>query len=172
MKTCSIYTLEHPITGEIRYVGRTTTSVAKRLNRHVYDARKCKGRGCRSTNWIKGLLKVNLLPIITTIDICVIDDRKDVETYWIQQFKAWNFNLLNHKIQDDSTARSASYLELYGEIRALEIKDKISKNHASKKANFISKLKGIPKSAEQRLKISISVKNKINSKNKLNTNAS
>lgn len=40
MNTCKIYTLEHPLTGEIRYVGKTEESLPTRLTDVLCGLRK------------------------------------------------------------------------------------------------------------------------------------
>lgn len=57
----NIYTLEHPITGEIKYVGKTIKSLQIRLSEHITDSKKYN---FKNPNWIKSILKLNLKPII------------------------------------------------------------------------------------------------------------
>ena len=87
--TVYIYTLEHPITGEIRYIGQTKNPVS-RLWRHINEL-----TATYKSNWIKSLLTENLKPIMKTIEEVSIDDWQDAEIYWIAQFKAWGFRLTN-----------------------------------------------------------------------------
>jgi hypothetical protein len=87
-----IYTLSHPITKEIRYVGLTTTSLKTRLNSHMYNIRY---REC-TTHRAKWLKSLDSFPIITLIDEIVSDQIEWwLEEYYIDQFKAWGFNLVN-----------------------------------------------------------------------------
>lgn len=37
-----IYALKHPITLEIRYIGKTNQSLCKRLGNHIYNAKYTK----------------------------------------------------------------------------------------------------------------------------------
>jgi hypothetical protein len=85
-----IYTLEHPLTGEIRYVGKTSRSIKARYYQHICVSSDSSYRA----NWIKSLNKVNLKPIIKELDVCE-SDGNDLERYWISQFKAWGFRLVN-----------------------------------------------------------------------------
>lgn len=90
MKTF-IYTLEHPITNEIRYVGKTN-SPDRRLHYHWTVGFKSNNK---TGNWLKSLKKINLKPIMTIIDESE-DDWQLIEQYWIQQFRCWGFRLTNH----------------------------------------------------------------------------
>lgn len=87
-----IYTLAHPLTGEIRYVGKTVKSLNDRLKSHVWDTKR---RNNHRVNWIKSLLKKNLQPTIESLDECPWIESQQLEQYWISQFKQWNFRLLN-----------------------------------------------------------------------------
>lgn len=92
MKTY-IYTLEHPETGEIRYVGKTTNP--KRRSYQHFNIKICKKLGNKHLgNWLLSILNKGLIPIMTVIDECT-DSWIDSEQYWIEQFKQWGFNLLN-----------------------------------------------------------------------------
>ncbi len=89
-----IYTLSHPITNEIRYIGMTKSTLKVRLSNHIIDTKR---ENTRKANWIKSLLKINLKPFIEELDFC--ENWKDgckLEIYWISQFKTWGFDLTNH----------------------------------------------------------------------------
>lgn len=75
-----IYTLEHPITNEVRYVGKTI-NIKRRYKQHLYEKRPS-----HKASWIKSLRKENLKPIIKIIEICTIDNWIDREIYWISVF--------------------------------------------------------------------------------------
>ena len=87
----NIYTLAHPDTGEIRYVGKTKNSLQKRYNQHYYN----KEGKSKISKWIRKLKKENKKPIIELLDRVAFDLWVETEIYWIAQFKAWGFNLLN-----------------------------------------------------------------------------
>lgn len=133
-----IYTLQNPITNEIRYVGKTNQSLEKRLMDHIYS---CKRYKHHNSCWIKSLLKKNLIPIIQEVDSTNLKDWKWLEIYWISQFKSWGFNLTNMTDGGDgnngqifskksSLKRSKS---LKGHIVTKETRKKISKKHIGKK---------------------------------------
>ena len=89
MKTIKIYTLSDPITGQVRYVGKTKCSIIKRLNHHINKSRN--NPTTHRDNWIKSLLLIDLSPIIEVVD----EDIFDYESFWINQFILWGFNLTN-----------------------------------------------------------------------------
>lgn len=90
-----IYSLANPETDEIRYIGITFQNLNTRLASHIYQIKK---RNHKNACWIKSLLKKGLRPRIEIIDEVSKENWKEVEQYWIAQFKAWGFNLNNHAI--------------------------------------------------------------------------
>lgn len=89
-----IYTLAHPITKEIRYVGKT-----KNFNKRRYchnNINYQKSHKTHLASWLKNILNDNLKPIMEIIDIVEDSEWVFTEIYWICQFKAWGFNLVNH----------------------------------------------------------------------------
>jgi hypothetical protein len=61
--TVHIYTLAHPITGEIRYVGKTCR-YEKRKIEHLYEDNRT-----RKSNWIKSLRNLGLKPVMEPLEI-------------------------------------------------------------------------------------------------------
>lgn len=91
MKTTFIYTLCHPITKEVRYVGKAN-NIKQRLYSHIKEINKYSSH---KNNWIKSLINEGLKPEITVLDEIPFDDWIYWEKYWITQFKQWGFNLTN-----------------------------------------------------------------------------
>lgn len=87
-----IYTLEHPLTREIRYVGVTIQNPIKRLYSHCASLEKSNNR---RTTWVKSLKKKGLRPVIQVIEEVLDDERYHWETFWIEQLKNWGFRLVN-----------------------------------------------------------------------------
>lgn len=91
-----IYTLEHPITGEIRYVGFTSRKyLQERYRVHIHSATHNR-ETTYSSNWIKSLLKQGLKPVIKLLD--ETENEKEwqlLEQYWICQMRTWGFKLTN-----------------------------------------------------------------------------
>jgi group I intron endonuclease len=93
MKQCYIYTLSHPVTSEIVYVGKTVTSLSTRLSGHILDSKRHNRKICK---WIKKLSKQGLTPVIEELDMCSENESSQLERFYIQMFKSWNFTLKNH----------------------------------------------------------------------------
>lgn len=75
-----LYTLKHPITNEIRYVGKTI-NLKRRYKQHLYDKRTT-----HKSSWVKSLKVLGLKPILTVIEECTVDTWQEREKYWITQF--------------------------------------------------------------------------------------
>jgi len=82
-----IYTLSHPITNEVRYVGKTI-KLKRRYKQHLYDK-----RSSHRASWVQSLRKDSLKPILSIIEECTKDNWEEREIYWIGQYD----NLTNHK---------------------------------------------------------------------------
>jgi len=90
-----IYTLEDPISKEIKYVGVTKRSLKKRWYDHCsnYYLKKVNHK---TATWIKSLKAKNLKPLINLLAIVDDDNRYEEEVFYIQLLKSWGFNLKNH----------------------------------------------------------------------------
>lgn len=138
----NIYTLSHPITGEIRYVGKTKFAIEKRLKYgHLRDLKFKNKR----VNWIKSLISQGLLPKIELLE--VVEDNKWIEReiYWIKEFRDKGYRLTNmtdggdgnnNQQFSEETIRKRS-MAVTGQKRTEEQKQRMSKA-----------MKGIPKSKE------------------------
>jgi group I intron endonuclease len=88
---CKIYSLRDPREESIRYIGLTTRELNKRLNEHLsIDCKFYKG------NWIKSILKNNLIPIIELIeDNLTLENAKLKEKQYILLYKSLGAKLTN-----------------------------------------------------------------------------
>jgi predicted GIY-YIG superfamily endonuclease len=93
MKTTFIYSLSDPDTNEVRYIGKAN-NLKYRLWAHIHEA-KHNLRNQHKCNWIKTLLDKDKKPVIDIIEEVSMDDWQAREIYWISQFTAWGFNLIN-----------------------------------------------------------------------------
>jgi hypothetical protein len=103
-----IYTLECPISNEIRYIGKTN-DLLKRYRNHISLKSLARNGNKHLENWIKKILSKNKKPIIKILDKVPDNDWEIYEIYWIAQFKAWNFKLLNI-LEGGGTGHSGRHL--------------------------------------------------------------
>lgn len=142
-----IYTLSHPETLEIRYIG-VTNNIKIRYKNHINPYGNTH-KEC----WVKSLLKQGLKPIISIIDeFSTHEEAYEFESYWIQQFKTWGFNLVNHSEGGKGNS---------GNNVSQETKDKISKTLKDKYSKEPHKLKGRKHSEEHKKARSKRMKGKI-----------
>jgi group I intron endonuclease len=87
-----IYVLVDPRTNLVKYVGKTINP-KMRFRTYIKQAKSGK-RNNLVINWVKSLLKENLLPKMEIID-SIEGEWEWLEVYWISQFKTWGFNLKN-----------------------------------------------------------------------------
>lgn len=90
MEKSYIYTIAHPFTGEIRYVG-VTRSLKNRAFSHLSSSNRCPG----VAGFIKNLKEQYILPKIEVLEVVDRSISFEMEAYWISQCKAWGFDLLN-----------------------------------------------------------------------------
>jgi hypothetical protein len=95
-KRVIIYVLIDPRNGEIRYVGKTICTLPARLSNHIREA-KYTSRSNHKNNWVNSILKEGYKPIIQDIDFTEEENWEWLEIYWIAQFKAWGFKLVNNR---------------------------------------------------------------------------
>ena len=134
MQTTNIYVLIDPRDEKIRYVGKAN-NVSQRYQAHLNKARKHQ---IHKANWIKQLKDLSLKPIIEVIDVVPINKWMFWETYWIAQFKAWGFNLVNYTDGGDGctfanqTSFKKGHKSWLGKKHTEETKKKIGENSWSK----------------------------------------
>jgi group I intron endonuclease len=99
-----IYVLKDPTTLEVKYVGKTATSIEKRFSQHKHNWKRKLGKINRLNSWIKNLANSNMLPIIEVID--EVDDNSwiEAERGYIRLFKAIGCNLKNHTMGGEGTS--------------------------------------------------------------------
>lgn len=81
----NIYSLKHPITLEIRYIGVTVKNPKERLYQHKYAALK-KNSPTHVAKWLRKLYSEGLSPVVNLIEICGKENWEEREKYWIAQF--------------------------------------------------------------------------------------
>jgi len=125
----------------IRYVGKTTQALKRRLQGHLCDAKKALktnriNRYC--LNWINKEILEGYEIIIEELDSMTFENKNEwkwLEKYWISQMKIWGFNLTNlteggednylpNPTKETIRKRAESII---GKKRDLETRRKISK---------------------------------------------
>lgn len=162
-KATIVYTLSDPINGEVRYVGKTVVCIKKRYNHHLDKARR------KPTNhrdyWIRSLLNKGLFPVIEELE----KTESDTETFWIEQFKCWGFNLTNMTSGGEGRASYKMPSDVkekirqsnVGQKRSMDFRLKMSKvktgtKLTQKTKDIMSALrKGHPTSMSTRVKIAL-----------------
>jgi group I intron endonuclease len=89
-RTVFIYALNHPVTGETRYVGKSK-SPSRRLKEHLSKARRGKYENIHLGHWINKLEKEGLKPTLSILEECSVELWKDREKHHIAVFE----NLVN-----------------------------------------------------------------------------
>lgn len=87
----NIYKLLHPVTKEIRYIGKTKEALNRRLNKHIYN----RGTNSKVSKWCKHLHKEGLNPIIELVERVSFQNWEEREKYWIDYYRSLGSNLLN-----------------------------------------------------------------------------
>ena len=94
LHTTYIYTMADPLTpGVIRYVGKTTQALNRRLSMHCRDKAKS-----HKASWVMFLAKSGRKPVITEIEVVVSTDQRaasDAEKKWIAHYKEIGCKLVN-----------------------------------------------------------------------------
>src|SRR5258708_5038519 len=93
MKPTIIYALIDPVTGQVKYVGKTIQTLKQRLAAHL-----CAARGnthTHSSRWMGGLLKQGLIPEVEILEVAT-DDWQEAEEFWIANMRFLGCHLTNH----------------------------------------------------------------------------
>ncbi len=145
-----IYTLAHPITNEIRYVGKTV-NLKKRYIQHITNSVKTH---CKS--WINSLLKDNLLPKMEVLEETNNELKwEQLEQYWINQLQQWGYSLTNHTSGGEGRHNSIVSKETRNKMAAKRIGKILS---TESKLKISEKNKGKIRSNSNKNKISQSLK--------------
>lgn len=88
---CVIYSLADPLSGNVRYVGRTT-DVKHRVQVHLIEARAPKSL---KGEWLADLLRLELTPVVAVLETTTVEASREAERYWIATFREQGLTLLN-----------------------------------------------------------------------------
>lgn len=88
-----IYSLNDPITKEVRYIGKTNQQyLSSRLHSHMKD---CKKSNSKKIIWIKSILINGLRPEINLLDEVEEENWEYWEKYYISYYKELGYDLVN-----------------------------------------------------------------------------
>jgi len=138
MKTVFIYALNDPETGRIRYIGKSN-NLKERIRMHLKDKKhthKC--------HWIQSLLARDLKPRLQILAEVSEDRWQMWERGYIEIFRNAGYDLVNGTDGGDGVCLTGPKNPMFGKHLSQEHKDKLSRA-----------TKGIPKSPETRLKMSV-----------------
>lgn len=154
----TIYGLFQPITGEIKYIGKTKQLLPKRLSAHLCESNKSK---TKKNTWLQSLKNKRLKPTIEVLDIVPELEWEFWEIYWISQFKTWGFELKN--TDEGGKGQSSEFMKKNNPMFKKKCRDKMSN---SLKGNQFAK--GYKHSSETKNKVGYGVKKyyKINPRTK------
>jgi hypothetical protein len=94
-----IYGLCDPATGEVRYVGKTTSSLRARLSRHLRETTRTNTRNGR---WLASLQRRDAVPLIIELEVVYGEGWAERERSWIAFYRS-TVDLLNHSDGGDGT---------------------------------------------------------------------
>lgn len=94
MKSVYIYGLFHPVTNEIRYIGKTEMSLEKRFYFHKKEALS-KKRNSYKNKWLGSLIDIGIEPEIKLIEVCNTENWIYREQFWINYYKSLGSKLSN-----------------------------------------------------------------------------
>ena len=97
-ESVKIYVLIDPRDNQIRYVGKTHTTLGRRLCEHCRTDRIDTSRKGR---WIAKLLRMGLRPIIETIQTVDSESWQKAEQYWIGYYRDLGCELTNGTLGGD-----------------------------------------------------------------------
>jgi hypothetical protein len=82
-KKVTIYSLNDPVSGEAKYIGKTNQSLARRLTQHL-----CKLKSGYNSPLYAWLRKLGVTPKINLIEECEVENWEERERYWISFYRA------------------------------------------------------------------------------------
>lgn len=99
-----IYSLKDPLTGEIKYVGRTNGDLVDRLVEHIGEVSTRTTSGTKSVGskkkWIRDLVTKNLIPIIELLDeVATHEECIAREYYWQAELKMQGCQLFGNTLK-------------------------------------------------------------------------
>ena len=164
-----IYALCCPKTGDVRYVGKTDSNLAKRLARHIIGCESPKDKHTKKNMWIAQVASQNQIPKIVILEeLKECDCWEKAEIRWIAHYrKILGDSLLNsstggkgvsgYKFTEEAKAKLVAALKIrppkYGRVVSEETKAKTSaslKGRTSSRVGYKHSPKTLAKMASSR----------------------
>ena len=132
MKT-TIYGIQDPTNDQLRYVGKTSVGLGRRLDKHIAPCKLKKGSHCQ--NWLKGLVAQGIRPEIFEIET-VDGNGNDAERFWISYFRYIGADLTNIAaggegapgVKVSAETRAKLSKALTGSVHSAETRKKMSES--------------------------------------------
>lgn len=146
-----IYVLSDPRTGEIRYVGKSSSNL-QRPRHHSTPAKLAKDRSYKA-NWVRSLLRLGIRPVVEVVeDFDSFESLNEAERFWIFQFRALGFRLTNltNGYEGSNKKKSAEHrakigLAHKGKVVSEETRDKQRRAAKLRTADYYTKIGAIRK---------------------------
>ena len=90
----TIYALKDPKTNEVKYIGKTSGPLYKRLSSHYVDKKRSYKK-----SWIDSLKKQKIKPLIVTIEECEENVWQEREKFWISYYRKIMGNKLTNILE-------------------------------------------------------------------------
>jgi len=139
-----IYGLEDPRTGEVRYVGKSSSGL-RRARSHSGPKRSASEH-THKARWVRSLLARGEKPRVVVLEVCAADDLADVECYWIAQGRGLGWRLTNATKGGDGLGgfkHSAATKKKIGAANASALRGR--RATAEARANQSAALRGVPR---------------------------
>lgn len=117
--------------GDIRYIGKSNNP-KNRLYKHLREK-----SNMHKYNWLKSIVKRGYFPVVEIIDEVPLKDWERYEIYWISQFKAWGFNLINLTIGGEGGNGYKHTESARKKMRKSKLGSKLSEEHKQNIAKSI-----------------------------------
>ena len=140
-----LYTLAHPRTGEVRYVGKTATSPRQRFNSHMCRAITERPRQQHLAHWIQQLDREALRPKMTVVAILQTETASQTEIAYISRLRADGAKLTN---LTDGGEGQLGYAPTTETLVKLSVARRGKKQTPETCAKISEALRGKPKSPE------------------------
>lgn len=147
-----IYALVDPSSTEIRYIGKTKSTLSRRLNEHKKNARRYSHH---TANWISKLLREDSLPKIMLLEECGETEWQWYERWWIAYGKTQHWYLTNSTAGGDGIHNPSK--ETRHKISAWQTGRTLTESH---RANISKGGKGLLRSEETRKRMSAASKSR------------